>query len=116
MSLIATDFATVPSTGFDWYLIFLEKAFEDDLHKDIEKHFMTLGRETGKGVLVVRGFDPTVFRDSVCETPAFNNDTWKNRIQFPSLVVMKRPPESPPTPDLVKEDGLQAGAKVIVFP
>jgi hypothetical protein len=111
MSYIATDIVTVPTAGFKWYMVFLEDAFEDDLRKEIEKHFLTLGREAGKDVLVVRGFDPTAFRDSVFEAPAFFSDKWRARAKFPSLILMNQPPATV----LANNDAIEK-AKLIIFP
>ena len=35
--------ATIPSKGFEWYLIFLEGAFADDIKQEIDAHFLTSG-------------------------------------------------------------------------
>jgi hypothetical protein len=87
MSYIASHVATIPTRGFEWYLIFLEGPFTDEIKKEIDAHFVTLGREIGKDALVVRGFDPTAFRESVFEAPAFydvkwNVLTWRGLVTF----------------------------------
>lgn len=61
MGYIASHVATVPSTGFKWYLIFLEGPFADEIKKEIDAHFLTLAREVGRDVLVVRGFNSDGF-------------------------------------------------------
>jgi hypothetical protein len=111
MSYTATDILTIPATGFQWYMIFLEDAFEDKLRDEIEKHFLTLGREAGQAVLAVRGFDPTRFRDSVVEAPAFFDEKWRQRVKFPSMILMNKPP----TAVLGSKDALE-NAKVVIFP
>ena len=55
------------------YLIFLEGSFTDEIKKEIDTHFVTLGREVGKDVMVVRGFDPAAFRESVFDADAFRD-------------------------------------------
>jgi hypothetical protein len=110
MGYIASHMATVPSSGFKWYLIFLEGPFADEIKKEIDTHFMTLAREVGK-VLVVRGFDPTAFRESVYEAPAFHDVTWNERAKFPSLVVTNRAPAKALSNVNVLEKG-----KVMIFP
>ena len=55
------------------YLIFLEGSFTDEIKKEIDTHFLTRGREVGKDVMVVRGFDPAAFRESVFEADAFRD-------------------------------------------
>jgi len=111
MSYIASHIVTVPSSGFQWYLIFLEGAFADEMRKEIDAHFLTLGREAGKDVLVVRGFDPTTFRESVYEAPAFFNEKWRERAKFPALLVMN----CSPSEALVDAENLDKG-KVMILP
>jgi hypothetical protein len=111
MSYQATNVATIPDRGFKWYLIFLEKAFEDELRKEIENSFETLGREAGEDALVVKGFDATRFRESIYETPAFNDEKWRARAGFPSLIVLNKPPREA----LSSTEALE-NAKVMIFP
>ena len=111
MSYIATHIATVPASGFKWYLIFLEGPFADEIRKEIDSHFITLGREVGKDVLVVRGFDPTVFRESVYEAPAFLDEKWRERAQFPALLITN----CPPSDALSNAENLEK-SKVMIFP
>ena len=111
MSYVASHIATVPSTGFRWYLIFLEGPFADEIRKEIDAHFLALGREVGKDVLVVRGFDPTTFRESIYEAPAFFDNKWRERAKFPALLVIN----CPPSEALAKAENLEK-AKVMIFP
>jgi hypothetical protein len=109
MSFITIDIASVSATDFDWYLVFVESPFQDGIREDMDKNFLTLGREAGKGVLAIRGYDKL-------EIPEFFNRALGNRIQPPCLLVMNRPPA-----DLVdeKKKGAQArleAAKLIIFP
>lgn len=111
MSYIASHLATVPTSGFKWYLIFLEGPLADEIRREIDAHFVTLGREVGKDVLVVRGFDPTAFRESVYEAPAFFDTKWRKRARFPALLVTNCPP-----PDaLSNAENLEKG-KAMIFP
>jgi hypothetical protein len=111
MSYVASHIATVPSTGFRWYLIFLEGPFADEIKKEIDAHFLTLGREAGKDVLVVRGFDPTAFRESVYEASAFQDDKWRERAKFPCLIVTNQVPGQAVSDANVLDTG-----KVMIFP
>ena len=111
MSYIASHVATIPSTGFEWYLIFLQGSFTDEINKDIDTHFVTLGREVGRDALVVRGFDPATFRESVFEAPAFQDVKWNNRAKFPSLMVTNRAPA-----EALTEAGVLETGKVMIFP
>ena len=111
MGYIASHIATVPSTGFKWYLIFLEGPFADEIKKEIDAHFLTLAREAGKDVLVVRGLDATAFRQSVYEAPAFFEKTWQKRAKFPSLIVANRVPS-----EAVSDANTLEKGKVMIFP
>ncbi len=111
MGYIASHVATVPSTGFKWYLIFLEGPFADEIKKEIDAHFLTLAREVGRDVLVVRGLDPTAFRESVLEAPAFFDEKWRRRAAFPSLIVTNRVPS-----DAVSDANVLEKGKVMIFP
>ncbi len=111
MSYVASHVATVPSGAFKWFLIFLEGPFADEIRKEIDAHFLTLGREAGKDALVVRGFDPTSFRDSVYEAPAFFDDKWRKRGRFPALLVTN----CQPSEALSDARNLDSG-KVMIFP
>ena len=62
MSMMAHRIGSVPTKGFDWYVIFLEDGFKDELGEQIDKHFTALGKEVGERTLVVRGYEPTKFR------------------------------------------------------
>jgi hypothetical protein len=111
MSYIASHLGTVPASGFKWYLIFLEGPFADEIRREIDAHFTTLGREAGKDVLAVRGFDPTAFRESVYEAPAFFDEKWRQRARFPALIVTN----CSPTDALSNAENLEKG-KVMIFP
>ena len=113
MSYIASHIGTVPySREFKWYLIFLECEFEDEIRKEIDANFAALGKEVGGEVLVVRGYDPKTFRESVFakaeqeEAASFYRDDsgrsqfdWYERAEklgfkrgFPLLVVTNKVP------------------------
>jgi hypothetical protein len=87
MAYTATHIATVPSSGFAWYLIFVEASLSDPVHKEIDAHFNKLGSTAGRGTLVVRGHDPASFRESVY---ALHPD-W-GRVRPPALIVTDEPP------------------------
>lgn len=111
MSFTASHIATIPASGFKWYLIFLEGPLSDGIRKQIDEHFIALGRETGRDVLVVRGFDPTPFRDSVYEASAFFDEKWRARARFPALIVTNLPPADALSDVMNLEKG-----KVMIFP
>jgi hypothetical protein len=112
MSFVASNIATVPSVGFKWYLTILEGPFSDEIKREIDAHFLTLGRAAGKDVLVVRGFDPTEFRESV-EAAAFYDEKWFRRVTFPSLIVTNETPSRA----LAERGALDnREVKVMVFP
>lgn len=111
MSYIGSHIATVPSGNFKWYLIFLEDSFNDAIKSEIDKHFTVLGKESGRDILVARGFDASEFRKSIYETPAFYNEEWRERAKFPSLLVTNGPPDR-----VLQNKDLLDGSKVIIFP
>lgn len=111
MGYQASHVATIPSARFQWYLIFLEAAYADDIKKEIDTHFTTLAREVGKDVLVVRGLDATSFRESVREAPAFFDVKWNARVKFPALLVTNRAPA-----EAVKKSSVLEKGKVLIFP
>ena len=111
MSFVASTIATVPMSGFDWYVVFLEGPFADEMRKEIDAHFNTFGREAGTNVLAVRGYDPTAFRESVYEAAAFYDPDWKERADFPALLVTNVSPSlALSDADKLKE------AKVLLLP
>ena len=92
MSYIANHLATVPTSGYRWYLVFIECPFVDAVHKEIDTHFQRLGQEAGKDALVVRGYPGSGFVGSVFEASAFFDERWRVRAKFPSLIVSNIPP------------------------
>src|SRR5215813_4759208 len=110
MSYIASHLATVPTSGFRWYLIFIECPFVDDVQKEIDTHFPRLGEEAGKDALVVRGYQGSDFTKSVFEAPAFFDERWKARAKFPSLIVSSVAPSEA----LASTAALDSG-KVMIF-
>jgi hypothetical protein len=111
MSFVASHIGTVPSIGFRWYLIFLEGSFDDPIRREIDEHFRVLGGEVGESTLVVRGHNPTTFRESVYEAAAFYDDKWYERARFPALLVV----DTPPTQALSGPDAMDK-ARVFIFP
>ncbi|WP_425258452.1 hypothetical protein ACPOLB_23415 [Rubrivivax sp. RP6-9] len=110
MSYIASHLATVPSSGFTWYLIFIECPFVDDVQKEMDAHFHRLGQEAGTDALVVRGYRGSQFTTSVYEAPAFSDERWRARAKFPSLIVSSVPPQQA----LANTGALDSG-KVMIF-
>ena len=111
MSFVASHLGTVPSTGFRWYLIFLEGSFFDPIRREIDEHFAVLGGEAGESTLVVRGHNPTKFRESVYEAPAFHDDKWYERAKFPALIAL----DTPPAQALSGPDAMDK-TRVLIFP
>jgi len=107
MSMVASSIGTVPTSGFEWYLFFVESPFGNEIRDQVDKHFQTLGKEAGPGVLVVRGFDAQAFRTSLFEAPALHEF---QEIDPPSVVVTDAHPKR------VREVKGLNGAKVMVFP
>jgi len=81
MSMIASDIATIPASGFEWYALFLEDAFDDPVKTELSNNFLALGREVGRNVLVIRGFDPKEFYNSAYETLTLYDEQWQKRMQ-----------------------------------
>ena len=92
MGYQASSIGSIPANGFNWYLIFVESEFNDDLRKEIENHFSALGKEAGKNVLVVRGYDAKEFRRPFSEASALFEERWRVKIDLPALLIMNRPP------------------------
>lgn len=111
MSYIATHAATIPAKGFSWYLIFLECPFTDEIRREIDLHFATLGCVVGTDALVVRGYDPLQFKHSVFEAPAFFDVDWRRWALSPALVVTNRAPC-----EAFNDASLLKRGKVMIFP
>lgn len=118
MSMCASKIGTVPTEGFEWYIVLLEGPFGDAIREQIDKYFLTLGKEAGLDVLVVRGYDATTFRNSFIESaafyrsedaPFFEPDDWK-QVDLPALVVTDALPTAVET-----RSGLDQ-ARVMIFP
>lgn len=110
MSMVASKIGTVPTKGFNWYIVLLEGPFGDAIRDQIDKYFVALGKEAGPDVLVVRGYDATAFRNSFIESAAlYGPADWKN-ISVPAIVVTDALPSAVESPD-----GLDR-AKVMIFP
>ncbi len=52
MTMLASTIGTVPTEGFSWYIVLLDCPFGDPIHEQIDKYFITLGKEAGPDVLV----------------------------------------------------------------
>ena len=111
MSMIASDVATIPAEGFSWYVLFLEDAFDDPLKTQLSANFLTLGREVGRDVLVVRGFDPSEFFKSAYETVTLYDPEWTDRLRRPGILVSDTAPRL-----LLSEPAKLRAAKLIYMP
>jgi hypothetical protein len=110
MTMCASKIGTVPTKGFDWYIVLLEGPFGNEIREQIDKYFITLGREAGSDVLVVRGYDSTTFLNSFIESAAFYGPgDWK-AVDVPAVVVTDALPTA-----VEHHDGLDK-AKVMIFP
>jgi hypothetical protein len=119
MTMCASKIGSVPTKGFNWYLVLLEGPFGNAIREQIDKYFITLGKEAGPDVLVVRGYDPTVFLNSFIESAAFYGsgdwaafygpDDWK-KVALPALVVTDA------LPTAVEQPGGLDPARVMLFP
>jgi hypothetical protein len=110
MSMVASKIGTVPTTGFDWYIVLLEGPFANEIREQIDRHFTILGREAGPEVMAVRGYDSTQFRNSFIESAAFYGpEDWKT-VDVPAVVVTDALPTA-----VEARNGLDH-ARVMVFP
>jgi hypothetical protein len=129
MSMIAHRIGSVPTKGFDWYIIFLEgEQLTDEISEQIDKHFTRLGKVAGERTLVVRGYDSTEFRTSV-EAHALHGTTAPVKVDAkePALLVTdavpksreEKPGQNSGKQDIVepfKEAGGLDNARVMLFP
>jgi len=111
MSMVASDIATIPTTGFTWYVLFLEEAWNDPIKIELQNNFLELGREVGRDVLVIRGFDPNEFYSSAYETLTLYDAEWFNRITRPALLISDTAPRL-----LLEEAAKLSAAKLILIP
>src|SRR5262245_25765253 len=111
MAYVASDIAAIPARGFDWYVLYLEDVFDDPVKDELSRNFLALAKEVGRGVLVVRGFDPDTFYSSAYETLTLYDESWASRIQRPALLVSDTPPAL-----LLTEEAKLNAAKLILFP
>ena len=86
MSFVANDIGTIPAGDFDWYVIFFEGIFANELRREIEDNFLILGQKVGRNILVVRGFDPEKFHGSAYE--AFESQEQKPKWLNQLIVVL----------------------------
>jgi hypothetical protein len=115
MSYVAHDIGTIPTIGFEWYLIFFEGMFSNALQREIHENFEILGNKVGRGVLVVRGYDPEKFNESAYEAFADlkpeERPEWTSALNPPALVIMNTAPVI-----AMKSVEQLRQAKVMVFP
>lgn len=111
MSMSVTSMAKIPSQGFDWYVLFLEDRWDDQLRQELVNNFVILGQEVGPDVLVVRGHDVSDFFNQAFEIFALYDKKWKDQIDPPALLVTNIPPAE------IEDDRQKLEkAKVILLP
>lgn len=108
MGYVASSLATVPRSGFAWYVFVIEMSWEDSIKKQLTDNFLQLGKRVGPDVLVVRGYDEAAMAKEVVEAVALADRRFET-LEPPALIVTNRPLQSFSSPD-----GLQ-GAKIITF-
>jgi len=110
MTMRASKIGTVPTEGFNWYIVLLEGPFADAIREQIDKYFITLGEEAGPEVLVVRGYNSTKFRNSFIESAAFYGPGDWGAVDVPAIVVTDALPTA-----VERRKGLHQ-ARVMIFP
>lgn len=111
MSITATNIGSIPKSGFDWYITFIELEFEPKIQKEINSHFNEFGKAIGTKALAIRGYDPKNFRDSVFEASALYDEKWHHRINTTSLIVSNKNPETAFSTKYELDE-----SKILVFP
>lgn len=113
MAYVANDIGTIPASGFDWYVIFFEGIFANELRRELEDNFLILGQKVGRNILVVRGFDPEKFHDSTYEAFEIQEQKpkWLNQLIVPALMVTNTTPV-----EMMKSAVQMEKAKVMIFP
>lgn len=111
MSMIASDIATIPASGFSWYVLFLEENWNDPIKAELSGNFVEFGREVGPDVLVIRGFDPNEFYASAYEAFSLCDGEWSERMKRPALLVSDTAPKL-----LLTEPAKLRAAKLILLP
>jgi hypothetical protein len=100
MSMVAHDIGTIPVTGFAWYVLFLEEAWDEPIHAELRNNFIQLGNQVGPNALVIRGYDPDTFFDSAFEINTLYGSELNARITRPALLISDTAPglllEEPP--------------------
>jgi hypothetical protein len=109
--MIASDIGTIPVSGFNWYVLFLEEAWDDPIKVELQNNFLQLGKQVGPAVLVIRGFDPDEFYASAYETATLYGDEWRNRLTRPALLISDTAPRL-----LLSEPAKLSVAKLICIP
>jgi hypothetical protein len=111
MAMIASDIATIPTTGFNWYVLFLEDRYDDPIKIELSSNFLALGQEVGRNALVVRGFDEDTFYSSVYEAVTLYDDEWHQKMTRPALLISDTAPRL-----LLEEPNKLKAAKLILIP
>ena len=88
MGFIAREMVQVPASGYSWYLYLLEDDWRDTISDTLLKNFDTLVKESGPGVLVVRGVVRADFTHDVMRTYGLPHEPPK-----PALFVSDQSPD-----------------------
>src|SRR6266498_1144130 len=90
MAFVASCLATVPTSGFDWYVFYLEHTWDDPIKQQLLNNFQELGRRVGPNALVVRGYDAEEFAREVADAAGLLEER-SRKIQPPALLVSSHP-------------------------
>jgi len=91
MGFIATDIATIPSQGFEWYVFVLLDDWSDSFRDELERNFDRLVSAVGKDCLVVRGAKPKEFYNQVLDSQLMRSAATRyGRPPLPALIVSNR--------------------------
>jgi hypothetical protein len=86
MGYITSSAVTIPSTGFDYFVFFLNDEYTDNLRRDFEENFWNLAKDVGKKTLVVNGFDRIQFSEQVFEIYQIKTRS------VPAILITDTPP------------------------
>jgi len=111
MSMVASDIGTIPASGFNWYVLFLQDDYDDPINYELSSNFLVLGREVGRDVLVVRGYDSNEFYTSTYEAITLYDVEWQDKMARPALLISDTAPRL-----LLQERAKLHAAKLILIP
>lgn len=94
MGFVASNFAKIPSQGYDWYVFILEEGWNDQLHLELRENFDNLSTVVGQDVLVVRGSDarPKGFQNEIHNHYALHLRGVDFQRLLSCLMVTNKPP------------------------